>query len=106
MIIANGTIEIGTISNAGTDDKGYPIATQVTYGEPILCQYSHTAYNRLCLVYDENATSVHYEILIEEQALPEVGTIRITDFDKGVIGDFPVASIEKLEAVCEYKITV
>lgn len=109
MIIQNGYIEVKRKTAGGIDpETGYPVKpSEVSWGNPIDCQYTANKYNKLGVVNGEHFTAAQYSILIEEQPLGEFDQIRLTDSRTGKsLGEFSVIQVEPLEAVCELRILV
>lgn len=109
MIITNGTIEVKRKTAGGIDpETGFPVkSSEVSWGNPIDCQYTVNKYNKLGKVNGEHFTVAQYSILIEEQPLGEFDQIRLTDSLTGKsLGEFSVIQVEPLEAVCELRIMV
>lgn len=109
MIIQNGVIEFKKKTAGKIDpETGYQEkATEVSWWEPIPCQYIPINRNNLGRVNGERYTSATYTVLIEEQALPGSEQIRLTDIKGNVLGKFPlIAPPELLEAVGEIKILI
>ena len=106
MIIQNGHIECKVKTGGGIDPvTGYPVKAEVTWGEPIPCQYIPSKHDMMAVREGEHYTLAAYAILIEEQPF-ESETIRLTDIRGEELGEFPVRQVERLEAVCEMRITV
>lgn len=109
MIIENGTIEVKRKTAGGIDpETGYPVkSSEVSWGDPIGCQYSANKYNKLGKVNGEHFTLAQYSILIDEQPFEGVEQIRLTDNRTGKsLGEFSVMEVEPLEAVCQLRILV
>lgn len=112
MIIINGTIEVKRKTAGGIDpETGSPVkSSEVSWGNPIDCQYTANKYDKLGKlgkVNGEHFTVAQYSILIEEQPLGEFDQIRLTDSLTGKsLGEFSVIQVEPLEAVCELRIMV
>ena len=107
MIIANGTIEVKRKTAGGIDpETGFPIApSQVSWDEPIDCQYSANKYDNLGRSNGEHFTVASYSVLIEERPFT-AEQVRLKDRDGKVLGEFSVIQIEPLEAVCELRILI
>lgn len=109
MIIENGTIEVKRKTAGGIDpETGYPVkSSEVSWENPIGCQYSANKYNKLGKVNGEHFTLAQYSILIDEQPFEGVEQIRLTDNRTGKsLGEFSVMEVEPLEAVCQLRILV
>ena len=104
MIIPNGTIQIKQKQAGGIDpETGYPInSSNVTYGDPIPCQYIINKYNALAMSQGEHVTLASYEVLIDAQPF-DAEQIRLTDKSGKVIGDFSIIRVEPLDAVYEIR---
>lgn len=107
MIIANGTIEPKVKTGGGIDPAtGYPVKPEVSWGDPIPCQFVPNTHNKLGTTKDgEHFTVATYVIYIEEQPF-HAEQIRLTGRGGTVIGEFSVKQIEPLDAVCEVLIIV
>ena len=107
MIIPNGTIEVKRKAGGGIDpETGYPSKPgSVSWGCPILCQYSANERNNLGRVNGEHFTVARYEILIESQPFA-AEQVRLKNLAGDIIGEFSIMEIEPLEAVCELRILV
>lgn len=106
MIIANGHIECKHKTGGGIDpETHYPVIPEVSWGEPIPCQYIPNRHDKLGVSNGEHFTVATYTILIEEQPFT-AEQIRLTDRSGVVLGEFSVRQIEPLDAVCEVRITV
>lgn len=108
MIIANGTIEAKLKQGGGIDPvTGYPVKpSDVSWGDPIPCQYSATKYNKLGQTTNgEHYTVAQYTVLIEEQPF-DAEQLRLKDRDGEVVGEFSVIEVEPLDAVCELRIFI
>ena len=108
MIIENGTIEVKGKSAGGIDaDTGFPIpSNNVTWGEPIPCQWLANKYNNLGKSEGGNFTVAHYSILIESEQEFTAEQIRLKDNYGNVLGEFSVIEVEQLQAMCQLRITV
>lgn len=107
MIIANGTIEIKNKVVGGINpETGFPNApSQVSWSNPIECQYSANNHNNLGKANGEHFTVASYSVLIEEQPF-SAEQVRLTDRTGVVLGEFSVISVEPLDAVCELRILI
>ncbi|MCE8584881.1 hypothetical protein K0E99_17605 [Bacteroides fragilis] len=107
MIIENGTIETKAKTVGKIDPKtGYPSKpSDVSWSDPIPCQYSANKYNKLGRVSGEHFIRAEYSVLIEEQPF-DAEQIRLKDLNGNVVGEFSVISVEPLTAVCEIRILV
>lgn len=107
MLIQNGTIEFKTKTGGGINpETGYPVKpVNVSWSEPIPCQYSANKYNNLGRYNGEHFIVAQYVVLIEEQPFA-AEQIRLKDLAGKVIGEFSVIQIEPLEAVCELRILI
>lgn len=107
MIIGNGTIETKAKTVGKIDPKtGYPSKpSDVSWGDPIPCQYSANKYNKLGRVSGEHFIRAEYSVLIEEQPF-DAEQIRLKDLNGNVVGEFSVISVEPLSAVCEIRILI
>ena len=94
-------------TGGGTDPvTRYPVAPEVSWSDPIPCQYIPVKHDFLAVTpQGERYTLATYTILIEERPFT-AKKVRLTDRSGTVIGEFPVRSIEPLEAVCEIRLTV
>ena len=108
MIIENGTIEVKYKAAGGVDTKdGFPVPSgQVTWGEPIPCQWSANKFNNLGKSEGGNFTIASYSILIESEKAFAAEQIRLKDNYGNVLGEFAVMEVETLQAVCQLRITV
>ena len=106
MIIANGTIRVKVKTGGGIDPvTRFPVMPEVSWGEPIPCQYIPNRHDKLGVASGEHFTVATYTILIEEQPFT-AEQIRLSDRDGVVLGEFSVRQIEPLDAVCQVRITV
>lgn len=107
MIIQNGTIETKAKTGGGINPKtGYPVKPEnVSWSEPILCQYSANKYNKLGKYNGEHFTVAQYIVLIEEQPF-DAEQIRLKNLNGKVIGEFSIMEVEPLDAVCELRILI
>ena len=106
MIIPNGTIEPKQKSGGGIDlETGHPLPVSVGWGDPIDCQYSFSKYDWQAQLRGEPSTQRSYSILIEQQCFT-AEQIRLRDRDGNTVGEFPIRSIEPLDAVCQLRIIV
>lgn len=106
MIICNGTIEAKRKSGGGIDPTtGYPVACEVSYDEPIACQYLIAKLDRQALQGGVPATEASYEVLIEMQPF-DADQVRLTDIHTGEVGEYSVISVEPLEAVWQLRIII
>lgn len=106
MIIANGTIQVKQKKAHGIDPvTNYPLPVEVSWSDPIPCQYTPNKYNKLGVVNGEHFTVAQYTVLIEEQAF-EANQIMLIDKYGKCLGEFSIMQIEPLEAVCEIKIII
>ena len=109
MIIPNGTIEFKEKTPGCIDpETGYPSKpTQGGWGIPIPCQYIPNSRNNLGKVNGERFTTASYTLLLEEQPLPDIEQIRLSDANGNSLGEFSLISPpEALEAVGEIKILI
>lgn len=109
MIIGNGKIEFKVKKCFGLDpETGYPIEAEVSWGEPIPCQFMPNTSNNLGKIGGERFTTASYSILIEIQPLPQSEQIRLTDDVNGTcLGEFPlIGNPELLRAVGQIKLLV
>lgn len=107
MIIPNGTIEIKTKTGGGINpETGYANKPDnVSWGDPIPCQFLANKYDKLGKVNGEHFTVAQYSVYIEEQPF-EAEQVRLKDRKGKVLGEFSVIDIEPLEAVCELRILI
>jgi hypothetical protein len=107
MIIQNGTIEVKAKTGGGINpETGYPVKpVNVSWSEPIPCQYSANKYNKLGKYNGEHFTVAQYIVLLEEQPF-EAEQVKLKSLDGKVIGEFSIMEIEPLEAVCELRILI
>lgn len=107
MIIENGTIQVKQKTGGGIDPTtGYARpSSAVSWGDPIPCQYYPNRYTNLGRVSGEHVKSAEYTVLIELQPLG-AEQIRLTDNQRGLVGEFSIISAEPLEAVGQTKITI
>lgn len=108
MIIQNGTIEVKSKSAGGIDpETGYPIPSgNVTWGEPIPCQWQANKYNNLGKSEGGNFTVAHYSILIESEKAFTAEQIMLRDNYGNVLGEFSIIEVEVLQAMCQMRIMV
>lgn len=108
MIIQNGTIEFKAKTAGGIDpETGYPVAATAGWGEPIPCQWLPNNGNLLARVLGERFEQAAYEVLLEEQPLPDSEQVRLTDADGACLGEFSMRSRpERLEAVGQIRLTL
>ena len=107
MIIPNGHIECKLKTGGGIDlVTRYPAIPEVSWGEPIPCQYIPARHDFSAVSQGEHYTLASYTILIEERPFT-AERIRLTDHRSGrVIGEYSVRQTEYLDAVCQVRITV
>ena len=106
MIIANGTIEVKHKTGGGLDPAtGFPKQVQVSWSEPIPCQYIPVKHNKLARANGEPVTLATYTVLIEEQQF-NAEQIRLKDREGSTVGEFSIMQVEPLEAVCEIRMTI
>ena len=107
MIIQNGTIEVKAKTGGGINpETGYPVKpVNVSWSEPIPCQYSANKYNNLGRYNGEHFIVAQYVVLIEEQPF-DAEQVKLKNRDGKVIGEFSIMEIEPLEAVCELRILI
>lgn len=107
MIIENGTIQVKHKTGGGIDPTtGYARrSSAVSWSDPIPCQYYPNRYTNLGRVNGEHIKSAEYTVLIERQPL-EAEQVRLTDNERGFVGEFSIISAEPLEAVGQIKITI
>lgn len=106
MIIANGTIEEMHKTDGGLDPvTGFPKQAQVSWGEPVPCQYIPVKHNKLVKANGEPVTLATYTVLIEEQPF-NAEQIRLKTREGSIVGEFSIMAVEPLEAVCEIRITI
>ena len=109
MIIQNGTVEVKTARGGGIDSTtGHPVKKDSSWGCPIPCQYVPVTHDKRAItVDDDHYTMASYMVLVEEQPFCTRGEqVRLRDWHGGVVGEYSVASIEYLEAVCETKLII
>lgn len=107
MIIENGTIQIKQKTEGGIDpETGFARkASEISWSEPIPCQYYSNRYSNVGRVSGEHFKTAEYTVLIDEQ--PFTGEqIRLTDNETGLIGEFSIISAEPLQAVGQIRITI
>lgn len=107
MIIENGSIEIKKKSAAGIDpETGHPIKpSDVSWGDPIPCQYSANRYSNIGQVRGEHFKTAEYSVLIEAQPF-DAEQIRLKNRCGNIVGEFSVISAEPLDAVCQIRILI
>ena len=108
MIIQNGTIEVKVKCGGGIDaETGHPVASSHTWGCPLPCQYVSISQNLRATSNGEHHVAENYMVLVEEQPFCTTGEqVRLKTTYGCIIGEYSVASIEYLEAVCETKLTI
>lgn len=108
MIIQNGYIESVTLSEGGLDPQsGHPVPAEKEYGELIPCQFYASRLNMQAKSNGEAVTAATWTILVESiWDFRDVRTVRLQDMAGRMIGEFPVVSIEPLDAVGQIRITV
>lgn len=106
MIIQNGTIEFKAKAAGGIDpETGYPVAASAEWGAPIPCQWLPNSSNLLARILGERFEQAAYEVLLEEQPLPDSEQVRLTDADGESLGEFSLRSRpERLEAVSQIRL--
>lgn len=107
MIIENGTIEVKVKTAGGIDiETGHPRKPSATsWGTPISCQYLPNTHNKQGRISGEHFTIATYEVLIEEQPF-DAEQVRLIDKTGKSLGEFPIISVEPLEAVCQLRILI
>lgn len=109
MIIQNGYIEVKQIIGGGIDPQtDFPIPAQGVWGGRIACQITAKAYKHAALVGGEFHTQASYEILVDALDLDDLEpvTIRLSDLDGEVRGEYPIISVEYIKAARIYKVVV
>lgn len=108
MIIANGTIELKqkTATTPIDAETGHPKKpTQVSWGDPIPCQFFATKYSNLAKANGEPFRQSEFTVLIEEQSITGE-QLRLKDRDGNTVGEYSIIQVEPLEAVCELRILI
>lgn len=108
MIIKNGTIEVKYKWSDGIDkETGFPIpSSNIKWSRPIPCQWQANKYNNLGKSEGGNFIVAHYSILIESEEEFTAEQIRLTDDYGYILGEFSVIEVERLQAMCQLRITV
>lgn len=106
MIIQNGTVEFKVKTAGGIDpETGYPVDATAEWGDPIPCQWLPSNSNLLARMLGERFEQAAYEVLLEEQPLPDSEQVRLTDADGESLGEFSLRSHpERLEAVGQIRL--
>ena len=109
MIIANGTLEVKHKEPSVIDpETGYPSApSSVEWGEPILCQWWASTWSNTMQSNGEDYTKKAITALIETPAaLGDSKRVRLKTMSGTLIGEFAIDSIEELDAVCQWRLTL
>lgn len=105
MIIVNGKLIPRLLSRGRIDpETGHPIPAQREWGDAIPCQYIVNRMDVAGRVNGEKALQLSYTVLVERPFYGE--RVRLCDMAGCVIGEFPVISLEWLEAVGQTKVVM
>ena len=105
MIIQNGTLVPRLPSRGDIDpETGHPVAHRPEWGDGIPCQYIPNKMNLAGRLNGERAVQLSYTVLLEQPFYGE--RVRLYDRHGCLIGEFPVASVEWLEAVGQSKVMI
>lgn len=106
MILPNGYIEIETKTGGGIGENGHAIACVVSYADKRYCQFiKHEDLQKR--TEGEAVTGLSYNIYIDIDGQEFAAErIRLSDKHGRVLGIYSVRSIEELEAVGQYLLTV
>lgn len=105
MIIENGTLVPRRPSRGRIDpESGHPEEGLPEWGAPIPCQYIPNRMDLAGHVNGERAVRLSYTVLLERPFCYE--RVRLCDSHGCVIGEFPVISVEWLEAVGQCKVLI
>ncbi|MBO4849862.1 MAG: hypothetical protein J5529_03050 [Prevotella sp.] len=103
MIIENGTIVPRLPSECRIDpETGHPVKLRPEWGEPIPCQYAPSKMDLAGRVGGERAAQVSFTVLMEQP--PCCDRARLCDRCGCDIGEFPLISVERLEAVGQWRV--
>ena len=103
MIIPNGTLAPRLPSRGHIDpESGHPVELRPEWGEAIPCQYIPNRMDLAGRVNGEKASLLSYTVLLEQPFFGE--RVRLCDMCGREIGEFPVISLEWLEAVGQTKV--
>jgi len=108
MIIQNGTIEVRHKLGGGIDpETGHPVDGERHWGCPLPCQYVPYTHDKRATTNGEHYTLASYMVYVEEQPFCVRGEqVRLRDCRGCVIGEYSVASVDYLTAVCQTRLTV
>lgn len=109
MIIPNGTVQfIHTTKEGGVDaTTGYPVKSEEKRTCYIPCQFFSNRLNMLSVNNGEAHTTRNFTILLDEDSVPCVAErLELYDARRKSLGQYSVASIEPLPAVCQCKLIV
>ncbi len=105
MIIENGTIAVREKEKVNMDiATGFPTQRVEEWGNAIACQYIPDSIDHSNMTNNEHARTAHYTILVDQQAFPSSGILKLVDRSGRELGEFPIISVEALDAVCQLKI--
>ena len=108
MIIQNGTIEVKQKRGGGIDpETGHAVESESPWGCPLPCQYVPLTHDKRAITNGEHYTLATYTVYVEEQPFCVRGEqVRLRDCCGHVIGEYSVASVDYLTAVCETRLIV
>lgn len=112
MIIANGTIEVKTITDTAIEYDEFGIPNEsgkvAKWGSPIECQYRAVNLDYVAVTNDLSPhTLASYEILIEDSMIPfDAVALRLRDKDGNEVEEFSIVRMIPIDAVSQIKIVV
>lgn len=108
MIIQNGCVQFLTPVEGLVEGPYLMPAVREVAGEAIPCQFQVSRMDSLAAssATDSPHTVRSYSILVDGRDVPLGGRLRLTDMGGGVIGDFGIISVERLNEVGLVRYTV
>lgn len=109
MIIENGYIRIRRKDCLGIDpDTRYPIPDAESWCCPVPCQKVLKKEDRTLVADGAPYTGKSYAIYVEYDGFPymEGDVLRLYTLEGCVVGEYVIRSVERLEALEQYKLTV
>ncbi len=101
----NGFVEFKISTGGGLDSNGLPIEVSESWGEKVKCHIVINSKNNKGVAKDGKFSIVTYTVFMDLRDF-ETDTIRLSDRDNKVLGEFKVQNVEKLTLVNRLKIEV